>query len=256
MAWFVVLTTVWMAGVPSVVEAAKGERSHNEHSTNASHSSSSWFSTDVLRRFLKEDREDVADQEELFDDALFCDKPDGSSLFTDDSVDCDESTFRWNLNLLNPEEPPGRCGSVNLQPGQSFTYNDDFIEPCLLWLRLHGNLQPTASPSSSSIDSPSAPSPSAPMASPSMPSVPTTDRTPSVMTGVPTTAAPVTDSPVTDAPVSTAPVSAAPVSVAPVVGSPVEGVVTSEAPVAPSAATPTWPTGTYDTQDDCGADKD
>ena len=69
----------------------------------------------------------------------------------DPTVGCDPLTCRWDLALLDPEEPPLPCVGLNMdQLITDITTFPDPIEPCLWWEILYGDyqeLQPSASPS-------------------------------------------------------------------------------------------------------------
>ena len=67
-----------------------------------------------------------------------------------DSIGCDEETYEWITDDLDPKKPPGTCGN-NYEEDQPDTvpegdFSDD-LEQCFLWSIFYGSLN-TQSPSS------------------------------------------------------------------------------------------------------------
>jgi hypothetical protein len=73
----------------------------------------------------------------------FCDNP--FDILVDPTVACDEETCAWLVTLLDPDSKPVICRSIQLV-GDDIP---DFLEPCLWWELLYGDLRPTPAPSSS-----------------------------------------------------------------------------------------------------------
>jgi hypothetical protein len=84
------------------------------------------------------------------DDIYHCRDPSG--VDENKSLACSETTYLWQVDLLEADRPPKICGG-----GPNFQMNPDDIpqladeeEPCLLWALTYGNLAPSAPPSKDS----------------------------------------------------------------------------------------------------------
>lgn len=70
----------------------------------------------------------------------FCDNP--FAIMDDPTVECNEDTCAWLITLLDPGQKPAVCRNIIITGQVS-----DYLEPCLWWEILFGNLRPTAAPS-------------------------------------------------------------------------------------------------------------
>ena len=76
-----------------------------------------------------------AEEESLY----YCDNPDDN--FLDDTVHCDTTTCRWDLDALDPDQAPIRCQLVNDLGISTIQNLPDYLEPCLWWEMMYGRLQ-------------------------------------------------------------------------------------------------------------------
>jgi hypothetical protein len=83
------------------------------------------------------------------DDIYHCRDP--SEVDENKSLACDETTYLWQVDLLEADRPPRICGGGNfmMNPGDISQLADE-AEPCLLWALTYGNLAPSAAPSKDS----------------------------------------------------------------------------------------------------------
>eukprot|EP00980_Cylindrotheca_fusiformis_P030744 scaffold25364_cov132-Cylindrotheca_fusiformis.AAC.1 len=79
------------------------------------------------------------------DDLYHCQDP--REVDKKDSIKCDKDSYKWQVDDLDPEEPPEVCGGedyISNQPGTMPVDWPDWYEPCLLWSVMYGSLSSTA----------------------------------------------------------------------------------------------------------------
>ena len=76
------------------------------------------------------------------DDVYHCHNPQrvidiaDMDLFT---ISCDPTTWRWNVDELDPDSPPTLCLGIQSVETLQEPIND-WLEPCLLWAMTYGNV--------------------------------------------------------------------------------------------------------------------
>lgn len=64
---------------------------------------------------------------------------DPTVVLVDPTIQCDPDTCLWDLDALDPANPPGPCEAVRLVEEQLSNLSD-LLEPCLWWEMLYGDL--------------------------------------------------------------------------------------------------------------------
>ena len=76
----------------------------------------------------------VADEDRIY----YCQDP--QDILTDSTVKCDPTTCRWDVNALDPNQPPVLCLLTRMEEDDIDTVQD-LLEPCLWWEIMYGRLQ-------------------------------------------------------------------------------------------------------------------
>jgi hypothetical protein len=82
------------------------------------------------RRRLNNQREDCP-----ANSLYHCDNP--NTIMGDPDVACDIDTCEWDTSFLRPDREPTLCQSITITNVSAL---DDFLEPCLWWEMLYGDL--------------------------------------------------------------------------------------------------------------------
>jgi len=120
-----------------------GQRSTIRRTGLASHSAvllAVLFASTVLFKgtIANNEREDCPERGSIW----YCDNP--ARVMDDPTVNCNWNNCRWVVGDLDPENKPSLCRAIVIVDPNTIP---DFLEPCLLWEMVYGNLQPTPSPS-------------------------------------------------------------------------------------------------------------